>query len=487
MKNNYLFMFLAAMGLGQQAWGQATAWRPFRPNLVYHFQNSTADSLYTLKVDSAYAVGPDSVFAFNRVLRQVPGGQLVKSRNNLFGARLVVSPANEFVLEVQAEAGSTAYPTVPPLLAQSIKLKPRAAVGSSWAASAGTTATLTSRTVRVINGQSDSVAVVTLSDGRVVELSRRYGLVAAPRLLGAGAGRQLQLHQLPQPQALYTLPASIYDFQPGDEFGYTDRSQITATAACTAYLSLSRIVSRQQTADSLIYTQYSQSAKIENDLPHCPSPLTVTYSATALRRSAYALRPTPNGSYNTAGLLTYGYQQVSTSSLVVVLPTSSSSTCGATRYATPSLLLVRLANSAAFVPLSDYPIISRLLTGLGNVQSGSNALTYSYKHLAGNALTCGSSQPYATLLPTRAAQAAQVATLHPNPATTLATLTLAAAAPAGTTLTLTNALGRQCWSQPVAAGQTTLAVPVAGLPTGLYLVQLALPGQPALTWKLTTD
>jgi hypothetical protein len=104
---------------------------------------------------------------------------------------------------------------------------------------------------------------------------------------------------------------------------------------------------------------------------------------------------------------------------------------------------------------------------------------------------CGSPLGFVNLLPTRAAQAAAIATLHPNPATEAATLTLATPARPGTTLRLTDALGRAVWHAPVPAGQSAvavpLAVPLAGQPAGLYLLHLTSPDGANATWKLTHE
>ena len=94
---------------------------------------------------------------------------------------------------------------------------------------------------------------------------------------------------------------------------------------------------------------------------------------------------------------------------------------------------------------------------------------------------------FANLLPTRATQAAAIATLHPNPASEAATLTLATPARAGSSLRLTDALGRAVWSAPVPAGQTAVAVPLAGQPAGLYLLHLTGPDGTNATWKLTHE
>lgn len=98
--------------------------------------------------------------------------------------------------------------------------------------------------------------------------------------------------------------------------------------------------------------------------------------------------------------------------------------------------------------------------GVGPITLGSSvnhdyALTYYRLRSA----TCGSKANFATLLPNRAAAAA-AAMLHPNPATEATTLTLLAPAQPGAALVLTDALGRRVWSAAVAAGQTTVLVPL---------------------------
>jgi ABC-type dipeptide/oligopeptide/nickel transport system permease subunit len=97
---------------------------------------------------------------------------------------------------------------------------------------------------------------------------------------------------------------------------------------------------------------------------------------------------------------------------------------------------------------------------------------------------CGSPANFATLLPSRAAEAAAAATLHPNPAADAATLTLAAPTRPGTVLSLTDALGRRLWSHEVAPSQTSLPIALSGQPAGLYLVHLTVPGSAPLTWKV---
>ena len=123
---------------------------------------------------------------------------------------------------------------------------------------------------------------------------------------------------------------------------------------------------------------------------------------------------------------------------------------------------------------------------LGAVATFETALVY-YRRGVGTPLTCGSFTGFSNLLPTKAAQAAALATLHPNPATEQATLTLARPARSGHTLRLTDALGRTVWQAAVPVGQTALAVPLAGQPAGLYLLHLSGAGGTGATWKLNHE
>ncbi|GAB3656929.1 hypothetical protein GCM10027594_29190 [Hymenobacter agri] len=122
--------------------------------------------------------------------------------------------------------------------------------------------------------------------------------------------------------------------------------------------------------------------------------------------------------------------------------------------------------------------------GLTSVIEQDMVQIYTRKTVNGITTICGNPQTFVNLLPTRAEQAAAVATLAPNPAAEAATLTLAQPARLGTVLRLLDALGRPVWSAPVAAGQTAVAVPLAGQPAGMYLLHLNGPDALTASWKL---
>ena len=193
MKHAYLYVLLALATLFSIPAARAQQmWRPFRPGLIYAFSGPGSGSAHTLRLDSAYVTAADdSAWMFKRLLKTsngreqsvTPIGIYRKSRNNLFGARLIWqrTPA-AFVLENLVEGSAQA--------AVVLQLRPQAVVGSSWTAGTNPalTATLISRTQQLVGTVLDSVAVITLSSGQVVRLSRTYGLLEAPQWLATASG-----------------------------------------------------------------------------------------------------------------------------------------------------------------------------------------------------------------------------------------------------------------------------------------------------------
>ena len=138
MKHAYLCVVLVLATLFSMPTARAQrAWRPFQPGLIYAFSGPGSGSARTLRLDSAYVTAAgDSVWMFKRLLKTSNGreqsinpcGIYRKSRNNLFGARLIWQRAPAaFVLENLAEGSAQA--------AVALQLRPQAAVGSTWAAS----------------------------------------------------------------------------------------------------------------------------------------------------------------------------------------------------------------------------------------------------------------------------------------------------------------------------------------------------------------
>ena len=501
MRHGYLLILLLMGGLRAQ--GQAPAWQPFRPGFIYSFSASSPTppiAVHTLRVDSAYATPTgDSVYAFNRLLRPRPGSSypLLKSRNNLLGARLRWRPGTaDYYLEANAEPalGGPAAPVV-------VLLRPRAAVGSTWVAAAtpALTATLTSRTLDSAGATPDSVATVTLSNGQVLRLSQHYGLLQGPQWLSLPVSGPLpptwQQYGAPQPGLGPYDPRALFALGVGDEVGHELTSRSLGALPCERGYRLRRILGREQTADSLFITYSQQDQVTTTNPPGCSGTPGTVLGAVQRGRWAFSLRTGASPQWPSLGLLAGEYRplfrQGSSQALLMGQGYDPSPGVSACLLDQAPLVFMAVYPTAAaadqYEPGLDYLAINQKFgptLGIGPTffvdYQYENRLDY-YRR---GAVSCGQAANYATLLPTRAALPAATATLAPNPAAEAATLTLAAPAPAGTTLALTDALGRRVWSAPVPAGQTALPLSLAMMPAGVYLMQLLVPGAPPLTWKL---
>ena len=505
MKHAYRRMrpLLAALLLSATFGARAQAWRPFRPGLIYAYSGAGSSLIYTLRVDSAYVTASgDSVYAFNRLLRtstsnNYPRGA-VKSRDNLFGALVRWRPGQaSYTLEALAQNDVQA--------AVSLELFPRAPIGMTWSASSQTarTATMVSRALETISsGVQDTVAVISLTNpAAMVRLSRRYGLLAGPQWLGGATGVQLEQALLPATveQSVYS-PLRLFDVQVGDEFGYEVFDLGVTPVQCTNDKTLRRITGRRLTADSLIITYQEQWRHQEFGYAgYCfPAVAQVTYYPITVQRWALARAGNqwqPNaGPIQPAALrLLTGeyYAGISPSYLLVGRPvgTAGLGNCGGGSTVSYSPYYLQNGSQSSATPVYatglDYQAWQYAFKpGMTSVGEYWNGQIYSRKLVNGTIVICGSPQAFVNLLPSRAAQAATLATLHPNPAAEAAVLTLAAPARPGQTLRLTDALGRTVWTTPVAAGQTAVTVPLAGQPAGLYLLHLNGADAQAAPWKL---
>lgn len=504
-----LYGRLLALGLTLQwllslsAAAQVTAWRPFRPGLVYAFRTAKADTLFTLRVDSLSVNGPDSVYHFNRTVRVLRFNRYVPTTNNLFGARMQFRPGSgtyTFYLDADVLGSARQW-----------TLHTGGAVGSSYkqpellSQPASLATALSRETRQILPGVHDEVLTLrTAPDEDSLVFSRQYGAVQLPRhLYGSRPGsRPLYLAEMPVPisESRYYSAAKLFDFQPGDEFGYKSNEISLTPFPCSETLTLRRIMTRLQTADSLIYTylEQRQHYTLSVGAPGCATTPANTVSPITRSRLAISRRTGRSPQHRFLGLFTLEPAALSRdgghiTSLVMGLPIQGHRALDGCADAGPLASNVYLYGRhslpggaiVAFGQVADAGCIETFAAGIGELNDCSKSLSCIRRQLPeGQRTECGTCNDFNTLLPTRAAQATRAATLHPNPATNAATLTLAAPTQPGAMLLLADALGRAVWSRPVLAGQTALPVPLAGCPAGLYLVRLLLPGSAPLAWKL---
>lgn len=491
MKKLYASL-LIGIGLGQQA-AQAQQWRPFRPNRDVHaFRGASADTVFTMRLDSAGVQGADSVYYFNRTLRRTNTvSPWQKSRNNKLGQQLRYNRATR-TYSLYWNGG----PTTGNILDMLLVLKPFARVGDTWTSpftDYGVSTTLVSRGIQVLDGLPDSVATFRFSTGATVVLSKNNGLVSAPAelLFGVPNARVLTLARRPAPAGQsYYNPLSLLDLQPGNELGYYREPLIYSSFACYTGQLLRRVLTRQLTADSLIYTFQQQSTITYSSAPGCNGnglptvfPVQVVRLAASLRTGQWA------GSFgiNTilipaaADLLAYEYRAVpgSPSRVLLGYPVITTSS-GGNNCNAPALLqqqeLYRASNGSA--GYNEDPAVDlagwkqRIGPGVGITRQSEQQLTYSRRTVNGTDLTCGSRVSFGTLLPTKAAQRLATFELYPNPAAESATLRLAGAAQAATTVRLLDNLGRAVRTEQLTTGQTELTLALHNLAPGLYLLEV---------------
>ena len=496
MKKLYPLLILCACLCGLQATAQN--WRPFRPNGDVHaFRGASADTILTLRLDSAGVTGSDSVYYFNRIMRRASSYQWQKSRNNQFGKLMGYNVAQRtYTLYWQGD---------PTPLSQDrlLVLKPFAAVGASWGSAFtdyGVTTTLVSRGTMLIDGVMDSVATFQTRVGVTIVLSKNFGLVSAPADLFFGVPatvpnfKMLTLARRPAPAGLsYYNPLTLLDLQPGDELGYEYEPIMMTSFPCYQGWLLRKVLARQVTNDSVVYRFQQQSKISYSNAPGCPGTGTTLSPVTTVRMSASRRTGRWSGNQTYANsqvrlvnpdLLAYEYRVQATSSNTLMMGHPAVATRPGVACSGPALLRQEVlyggfgSNTYNYTPGIDAAGWNQTIAeGVGVVMQYEHRFTYSRRTINGSVQTCGSRTDFATLLPTKAARTAATFQLYPNPAAETAILTLPAPARASTAIRVLDNLGRTVLNQQLAPGQTTTTLPLQRLAGGIYIVEVQAPGE----------
>ena len=262
MKNTYYLPALAALLAAAPAARAQQAWQPFRANTTYQYTEggTPGDTTHTLRMGNGTAAttgSPDTVYRFNRrapkvqvqdFWRNAAAYQLVA--DNLFGTTLRVQPGAVFVF---AAANG-----------RSLTLRPRAPLGQNWNAGPNNlTAHVMSRSlVPVPGGGTDSATAIMFSDGQVLTLSKRHGLLDGPSLdsylNGRNRRRSLSLtgREGSATAPLLTGARATYNFQPGDLLQRHGTTTFSSGSTCTETWEQDSILTRTVTraGDTVRYT-----------------------------------------------------------------------------------------------------------------------------------------------------------------------------------------------------------------------------------------
>jgi hypothetical protein len=470
---------------------QAQNWRPFRPNGDVHaFRGASADTVLTLRVDSAAVSGTDSVYYFNRIMRRASRYTWQKSVNNQFGQQLRYNVAQR-TYTLFWNGGPTPVFT----LDVALVLKPFVPVGTTWISmntDVGVVTTLLARGTASVDGVTDSIATFRVGTTQTVVLSKNYGLLSAPQDLRLANPNAKMLTLARRPAAAgqsYYNPLALLDLQPGDELGYQQTAFSYGFFPCYTGWELNRVLTRQQTADSIIYTFRRQGRMTYSSVPGCSGGSPATSPVTVVRLAASRRTGAWSGSAGymvpqNAALLTYAYRTYNNSAyLDMAHPIVANRQLGGCLPL--PLYQQRLYRSVTSPTLIEYrPGLDALAwehyvsQGVGVAYQGEFGLTY-FRRTNGTPPVCGSAADFATLLPAKAALATSLLQLYPNPAAISATLLLPAPVRTAATIRLLDALGRPMSTQVLPAGQTTAPLLLQGLAAGLYLIEVQAPGEAA--------
>ncbi|GAB3586378.1 hypothetical protein [Hymenobacter daeguensis] len=484
MKNLSTFILALSIVLGT-ATACAQNYRPFRFGLTYQLSASgtAGDTTHLLRLASRQpaAVAGDTLFLFaKRASRGWPQvqqgncGAFVQRPDNLFGTSMRVHAATEFVLT--AANGHT------------FTLRPRAPLGQAWTATAaGLTAQVSARTLGTVLGQPDSLATITLSDGAVIMLSKRFGWVSGPAL-GSYLNSRL-------PQSYLTLTAlpglglgtsqlgalAIYDFQPGDVFlrktvtsgqaapcqypsvQWTRDSVISRTPSANGtvldYQILTRTLGRPCGATTPVIgapsTQNLHITETSNHLdqptgfwePYITAPTAGLVHLPAWRTADYNNRPVQRH---------MGYLQCATAADTTSLRDASSLDAGYSSWTAPGLGQTRV-ESISF---------SLETTTLVGYRKGTE--------------TWGQLFTFSQLLAARDSRPASTTAAFPNPFGAGLTVGFTLTRPQPVGVVLRDALGRvvlEKAARPWAAGAQQFSLATAALPVGVYSLHLHFAGE----------
>lgn len=458
------------------------AYHPFpHGTALYSFaqSSSTHTWLFAVAADSLTTSGQDSVFHLYRITRPLVDERLVNcygdSIQYLAGSRLI-GKDHYLGRQVRMEPNGDCHFELSN--GQSHLLRCRAAVGTSWTWNGPVTATVDSLVLGTVLGQPDSLKYISLSSGQTVVISLAHGLVDFHNLYpfvghdGALQDVTFSIWGIPALGLGGHLPGygDIFQFHAGDRFqyqgrmqepnGYSDRYKTLVVASQTQG-------SRFEYQDSLEMIQFIH--------PNSPPDDTIYSPMAAMVEN-----------YDSVGYLFLGLLPYQTSP-DLALQIGMRIRAGSTR------VEMDFANLSYFDTCSQAHILfesvgfRRFTEGLGLThREYSDVGWYDWDTLIcyqvqgdswGNCLDLGSIVANEPLL-------AEQLKLYPNPATDKVRLALPAGIEAaGGKIEIYNAAGTLVRKLGLTSSAESL-IDLDGLPEGLLLVRVMLPGHDPATLRL---
>jgi len=489
MKNSYwLFFLLFAFT------ARAQNFSPFHPGALMQYTAAAGDSVRLLRLERRGATGfpgQDSLYRFaeRAIVARGTSPTAVffgcwprRGGSGPFGETLLVSRSGtmqaEYTLLGSYNAAQYSYDF-------ELLLKPRAPLNQAWMTNSwGVTARVTSRTVAPVLGVPDSVVTIAFSGGQQLTLSKAHGLVESPVLAyfsAAGAPRRQVLTALPSARlGQVKLGAlAVYDFQPGDRFVYSYESYVNNSPPSpvpvrTTYLFADSILSRttSRTGDTLTYRVLTCSQRGSGTSTVATVRYTLASGPGTRSSQQYLRRISPFGSGNFSGTMLYDAAQGPYPTNRAVQRVFYNTVCTDTsKYAGPNIDLYAGASYATGLGCVNDFVYDHFGGPTSTTLVGYRKVTETWGQLP--RLLCSP-------LATAAGRTAATTAAFPNPFGAELAVTFTLAYSQGVAFTLRDGLGRVVLARlaaPLPAGAQQVALPVAGLPAGIYSLHLRFGGE----------
>jgi hypothetical protein len=205
MKKNICFsmLLIPVLGFTQQ-------WRPVTTTEKFNYRIDTASYISNVICVDSITVQNDSIFCLNRIVTSCPG----------FGTSKKLYNQPQFLERKMVRKAGGVYMFKDP---GEFWLRTLAELNAPWVfdSVANITAQVTAKTSETILNQLDSVKTITLSNGKIIKLSKNHGIIQFPLmgtnhfyLLEGIAGRNLGI--------LIPQAPEFFNFNVGDVFQYKD-------------------------------------------------------------------------------------------------------------------------------------------------------------------------------------------------------------------------------------------------------------------------
>ncbi|MBO9698864.1 MAG: T9SS type A sorting domain-containing protein [Sporocytophaga sp.] len=209
----------------------AQDYTPLRKGLTYQYATANRDTLITLRVDSVYALGSDSIFELDKkyfgINSSINGPlQWENKTTNIVGKRIIKSPKGVYSFITSSDT---------------LLLMTTSPINTSWFFSKkrNLQATVLSKTYESILGVMDSIVTIGLSNGKEIKISKSLGLVSTntsfeyilPDHIYEDACVNFTSYKLDAIKELklgsyFVTLENIYNFEVGDKWGQLEESAL---------------------------------------------------------------------------------------------------------------------------------------------------------------------------------------------------------------------------------------------------------------------